>query len=592
MTANSFDTGARRARVRRNATDGRAGDVRRIRPLRRCSEAAASARFLRDRSGRARRSQWERGVVEVKAEAPLRLKLVGVSKSFPGVRANDNVNLSVKPGEIHALLGENGAGKSTLVKMIYGILAPDEGQILFDGAPVRISNPRAARRLGIGMVFQHFSLFEAMTVLENIALGLDSRLSQRELLAEFNRVLETYHLKLDPRRIVSTLSVGERQRIEIVRALLLNPRLLIMDEPTSVLTPQEVEQLFETLKRLASSGCSILYISHKLHEIVALCDTATILRGGKVVATCDPKRETSRSMAEMMIGANLKEIAKPAGRVFGPPKLEARRPEPAEAERVRRRAAATSRSRCAPGEIFGVAGVAGNGQNELLERDERRDARAETGGDPAGREADRAARRRPSGATLGLCAVPEERNGHAAVSDFSLTDNASLTGARAAWTWSWYGLIDPGKASDYAERGDRRLHRQGDGPRRARGLALGRQSAEVHHGARDPAEPRGAGRLPADLGGRRRRGGGHPSGDRRSRRARLGGAGDLAGPRRAADALRHARRHQSRQHVEADEGRRGLDRGDRAADGRRARRSVGDDRDDRGSACASDLRSA
>ena len=220
---------------------------------------------------------------EVKAESPPRLKLVGVSKSFPGVRANDNVQLTVRPGEIHALLGENGAGKSTLVKMIYGVLAPDEGQILFDGAPVRISNPRAARRLGIGMVFQHFSLFEAMTVLENIALGLDSRLSQRELLAEFNRVLDTYHLKLDPRRIVSTLSVGERQRIEIVRALLLNPRLLIMDEPTSVLTPQEVEQLFETLGRLASSGCSILYISHKLHEIVALCDTATILRGGKVV---------------------------------------------------------------------------------------------------------------------------------------------------------------------------------------------------------------------------------------------------------------------------------------------------------------------
>ncbi len=142
----------------------------------------------------------------MKVEAPLRLKLVGVSKSFPGVRANDNVNLSVKPGEIHALLGENGAGKSTLVKMIYGILAPDEGEIFFDGAPARISNPRAARRLGIGMVFQHFSLFEAMTVLENISLGLDSRLSSRELLAEFNRVLDAYNLKLDPRRMVSTLS--------------------------------------------------------------------------------------------------------------------------------------------------------------------------------------------------------------------------------------------------------------------------------------------------------------------------------------------------------------------------------------------------
>src|SRR6516165_1943643 len=238
---------------------------------------------------------WERGKVEVNVEPPLRLRLVAVSKSFPGVRANDNVNLSVKPGEIHALLGENGAGKSTLVKMIYGILAPDEGEIIFDGAPVRISNPRAARRLGIGMVFQHFSLFEAMTVLENIALGLDSRLSQRDLLAEFNKVLDAYHLKLDPRRIVSTLSVGERQRIEIVRALLLNPKLLIMDEPTSVLTPQEVEQLFETLRKLSTQGCSILYISHKLHEIIALDVTATILRGGRVVAECDPNKETPKS---------------------------------------------------------------------------------------------------------------------------------------------------------------------------------------------------------------------------------------------------------------------------------------------------------
>ena len=200
-----------------------------------------------------------------------RLELRGVTKRFPGVLANDNVSLIVRPGEIHALLGENGAGKSTLVKMIYGVLHPDSGDILWDGARVRVSNPRAARKLGIGMVFQHFSLFEALTVLENIALGVDAKIPQNQLEAEIRRVLDLYGLKLDPRRIVSTLSVGERQRIEIVRALLLNPKLLIMDEPTSVLTPQEVEQLFETLRKLAAQGCSILYISHKLHEIIALC---------------------------------------------------------------------------------------------------------------------------------------------------------------------------------------------------------------------------------------------------------------------------------------------------------------------------------
>ena len=165
--------------------------------------------------------------------------------------ANDNVSFEVKPGEIHALLGENGAGKSTLVKMIYGIMQPDAGEIFWNGERVTIANPKAARKLGIGMVFQHFSLFEALTVLENIALGMDAKIPQRELEGKIREVMTQYGLKLDPHRIVSTLSVGERQRIEIVRALLLNPTLLIMDEPTSVLTPQEVEQLFVVLRQLA-----------------------------------------------------------------------------------------------------------------------------------------------------------------------------------------------------------------------------------------------------------------------------------------------------------------------------------------------------
>ncbi len=299
------------------------------------------------------------------AQGP-RLELRGVTKRFPGVLANDNVHVTVKPGEVHALLGENGAGKSTLVKMIYGILAPDAGEMLWDGQPVRVANPRAARKLGIGMVFQHFSLFEALTVLENIALGLDSKISQRELEAEIRRVLDLYGLKLDPKRIVSTLSVGERQRIEIVRALLVNPRLLIMDEPTSVLTPQEVEQLFETLRKLAQGGCSILYISHKLHEIIALCDTATILRGGRVVAECDPKKETSKSMAELMIGANLKEISRAPGRAFGEEKFAARGlslPKHGDFGVELKEINFSVRA----GEILGVAGVAGNGQNELME---------------------------------------------------------------------------------------------------------------------------------------------------------------------------------------------------------------------------------
>jgi general nucleoside transport system ATP-binding protein len=366
---------------------------------------------------------------EVMTEAPRkdasRLELIDVSKRFPGVLANDQVSLTVKSGEIHALLGENGAGKSTLVKMIYGIQSPDSGTIRWEGQDVRVANPRAARRLGIGMVFQHFSLFEAMDVLENIALGLDNAVSRKELDSEIRSVMTRYGLNLDPRRQVSTLSVGERQRIEIVRALLLNPRLLIMDEPTSVLTPQEVGELFKTLRRLASEGCSVLYISHKLHEIVELCDVATILRGGRVVATCDPKRETPRSMGEMMIGSDLRDPARSQSNLVGPVRLRVdglSLPKPDDFGVALNQIKMDVKG----GEIYGIAGVAGNGQNELLEAlcGERLADIEDTitvDQNPVGRLGPTERR------ALGLCAVPEERNGHAAIGAFSLADNAILT---------------------------------------------------------------------------------------------------------------------------------------------------------------------
>ncbi len=376
-----------------------------------------------------------------------RLQLTGISKRFPGVLANDNVSFAVLPGEIHALLGENGAGKSTLVKMIYGIMQPDAGEIRWDGQAVVVSNPKAARKLGIGMVFQHFSLFEAMTVLENIALGMDSKIHARDLEARIRAVMDQYGLKLDPHRTVSTLSVGERQRIEIVRALLLNPKLLIMDEPTSVLTPQEVEQLFVVLRQLAAEGCSILYISHKLHEIKALCDTATILRGGKLVDTCDPKVETSRSMAEKMIGAGLKEISKPAGRSLGREKLVVNRlsiPGAGPFGIALKNITFTVRG----GEIFGIAGVAGNGQNALLLAlsGEVLSGDAESisiDGAPVGQLQAKSRRLK------GLASVPEERNGHAAVPEFSLADNTILT-ARDRLGMVSAGLIKAGAARTYA----------------------------------------------------------------------------------------------------------------------------------------------
>ena len=373
--------------------------------------------------------------------------MIGITKRFPGVLANDHVSFTVRPGEIHALLGENGAGKSTLVKMIYGIMQPDAGEIRWNGQRITVANPKAARRLGIGMVFQHFSLFEAMTVLENIALGMDASIPARDLEARIKAVMMQYGLKLEPRRIVSTLSVGERQRIEIVRALLLNPNLLIMDEPTSVLTPQEVEQLFVVLRKVASEGCAILYISHKLHEIKALCDTATILRGGRLVDTCNPAVETSRSMAEKMIGANLKDVQRGAGRVMGAAKLvvtDLNVPKDGQFGTALKGIGFAVRA----GEIFGIAGVAGNGQNALLSALSGEvplaDAACVTvSGAAVGRMTAKERR------MVGMASVPEERNGHAAVPDFSLTDNAILTG-RDRLGMVRGGMIDGAAARTYA----------------------------------------------------------------------------------------------------------------------------------------------
>jgi len=354
------------------------------------------------------------------------LELRGITKQFPGCLANDHIDLSVQPGEIHALLGENGAGKSTLVKIIYGVLGADEGEVLWQGAPADVHSPSQARRLGIGMVFQHFSLFEALTVTENIALGMDDAPNPRELEERVRSISESYGLPLDPRRYVHTLSVGERQRIEIVRCLLQDPRLLIMDEPTSVLTPQEVDRLFETLRRLAQEGCAILYISHKLEEIRALCHTATILRGGRVVETCDPTKETARDLAQMMIGEELKTPEHKPATANRPPCLVVRDLTVPSDQQFGIDLQSISFD-VREGEIFGVAGVAGNGQTELLNalsgETRTRDHQSITILDNlVGRLGPRARR------AYAAAFVPEERLGHGAVPDLSLADNGYLSG--------------------------------------------------------------------------------------------------------------------------------------------------------------------
>ncbi|HXE15717.1 MAG TPA: ABC transporter ATP-binding protein [Stellaceae bacterium] len=354
-----------------------------------------------------------------------RLELRGITKRYPGTVANRNVDLTVMPGELHALLGENGAGKSTLVKIIYGVVGADEGEIRWQGAPIAAHDPASARRLGIGMVFQHFTLFETLTVTENIALGLDDQRDMRALRRKIDETAKRYGMALDPDRYVHDLAVGERQRVEIVRCLMQEPKLLIMDEPTSVLTPQEVERLFDVLRRLADEGCSILYISHKLGEIMALCQRATVLRQGAVTAQCDPRQETSASLARMMVGSDVLAVKRPAehkgeGEALTVTGLTMEPDDPFGA-RLDNISLALRK-----GEILGIAGVAGNGQTEFLHAlaGERLAPRADAirfDGKPAGHLGPAGRRAR------GLAFVPEERLGRGAVAELSLADNALLT---------------------------------------------------------------------------------------------------------------------------------------------------------------------
>lgn len=356
------------------------------------------------------------------------LEVRGLTKIFGQLKACDSIDLAIGKGEIHALLGENGAGKSTLVKMLFGSLEPAAGEIRWKGEAVTITSPGQARKLGIGMVFQHFSLFEALTAAENIMLSLDDDDTSIIEIAEKARQLSAaYGLPLDPYALVGDLSVGERQRIEIIRCLLQEPELIILDEPTSVLTPQEADKLFETLERLRAEGKSILYISHRLEEVKRMCDRATVLRHGKVVDHCDPRKETAASLARMMVGNDVQAIVREASAASAErqPMLEIR---------------GLSRAPAGPfsiplrdiwltvhaGEVIGIAGVAGNGQGEFFEAVSGEAVQADGGvirmrGQDAGR-LDISGRR-----MLGAAFVPEERLGHGAAPRMKLSENLLLS---------------------------------------------------------------------------------------------------------------------------------------------------------------------
>jgi simple sugar transport system ATP-binding protein len=378
---------------------------------------------------------------------PARLVLQGITKRYPATVACDGVDLSVRAGEIHALLGENGAGKSTLMKIVYGLVRPDSGHIEWEGRPVALTGPAHARSLGIGMVFQHFSLLETLTVAENIALALDARAPARDLAARIEATSRAHGLPVDPRRLVHGMSVGERQRVEIVRCLLESPRLLILDEPTAVLTPQAALQLFDSLRALARAGVSILYISHKLAEIRALCDSATVLRAGRVTGRVAPAGETPESLARLMVGADV-PACQLSPNAPGEPLLELAGVRVDKEDPFGTPLTDVNLTVHA-GEIVGIAGVSGNGQQELLAVLSGQRRRLAAGSVRiCGRDARAlgpAARR-----AAGLAYVPEDRQGSGAVAQLSLTRNALLTAAARGLVRA--GLIRESAAREFTRR--------------------------------------------------------------------------------------------------------------------------------------------
>ena len=387
------------------------------------------------------------------------LSLSDITKCYPNVIANDAVSLELEPGKIHALLGENGAGKSTLVKIIYGLVKPDSGDMVFDQKKYRPENPKKARHMGIGMVFQHFSLFDALTVFENIAIGMDEAVDKSELQNQINSVSNQYGLSISLEKIVGNLSAGERQRIEIVRCLLQNPKIMIMDEPTSVLTPGEVSDLFVVLKKLAGQGMSILYISHKLEEIRTLCSKATIMRNGKVVNTCDPRKLSAAKIAESMVGASFSKPKKSKIKI-GKILLEL--------QNVFLVSKTTFgipikgvNLKLHEGQIVGIGGVAGNGQDELLGLLSGELIPTKGSIVLEGREISVLG---PVERRLhGLLSAPEERLGHAAAPEMTLTENCIIT-AEKRMGLSRRGIINYAQSRKLSEDIIKKLDVRTNGP--------------------------------------------------------------------------------------------------------------------------------
>jgi ABC-type uncharacterized transport system ATPase subunit len=358
---------------------------------------------------------------------PPLLELQDITKGFPGVLANDHINLTLMSGEIHALLGENGAGKTTLMNILYGLYHPDEGRILVRGQEARISSPKEAIDLGIGMVHQHFMLVPPFTVAENVMLGIESFrngvfLDQEGVSKRIEEISAQYGLEVDPRAYVRDLSVGAQQRVEIMKILYRKADILILDEPTAVLTPQEVEDLFEVVRELVARGVSVIFISHKLKEVIEIASRITVLRGGRVVGTTRPDETSLAELARMMVGREVilrvqkkpAEPGKPVLEVEGLSVLDDRQQKAVDGVSFEVRA----------GEILGVAGVQGNGQTELVEAIVGLRQPVEGHARILGTETTRATPRQVF--ETGVAHVPEDRQRDGLVLSYPVADNLAL----------------------------------------------------------------------------------------------------------------------------------------------------------------------
>ena len=415
---------------------------------------------------------------------PYAIEMLNITKVFPGIIANDNITLQLKKGEIHALLGENGAGKSTLMSVLFGMYQPEEGIIKKDGKEVKINDPNDANDLGIGMVHQHFKLVECFSVLDNIILGVEPTskggfLRKDEARKKVMELSEKYGLQVDPDAIIEDITVGMQQRTEILKMLYRDNEILIFDEPTAVLTPQEIEELMQIMKNLAAEGKSILFISHKLNEIMAVADRCTVLRKGKYIGTVETKDTTPEALSAMMVGRNVNFHVEKKPATPGEVVLEVENLTVVSKGAHKKDAVKNVSFNVRAGEIVCIAGIDGNGQTELVY--------GITGLEPVksgtvklqGRDITKASIRERS--TSGMSHIPEDRHKHGLVLDYSLEYNLILQTYFGDEFTTKAGFLKRGPIREYAERLIEEYDiRSGQGPvTAARSMSGGNQQKAI-----------------------------------------------------------------------------------------------------------------